>query len=273
MYEVNYNGFTLSNDDNHTVNVHGLSKIDIRLSSDNLTGRNGGNVWATKYGMRDIKIFGDVYANDFDTYFNLRSELQEAFDTLQGDQELTITIGDRTRKITGTVIEFQELDETPGEFAEAPYYIVVRCGDPFFTDTSISTGGPIEPGVEGGTPVPMPIPSPIGSIGESITIVNSGDLASYAVFTITGTITNPRVQNNSTGKYFQLNTTLNAGQILTVERTNQGESVTVDGANYYQYFEGEVFPIAVGTNVITFNGINYIGSTLTLEYSNKYLTF
>jgi hypothetical protein len=119
----------------------------------------------------------------------------------------------------------------------------------------------------------MPIPSPIGSIGESITIVNSGDLASYAVFTITGTITNPRVQNNSTGKYFQLNTTLNAGQILTVERTNQGESVTVDGANYYQYFEGEVFPIAVGTNVITFNGINYIGSTLTLEYSNKYLTF
>jgi len=273
MYTVNYNGVTFTNSSSQTVNVHGLGKIDIRNSSDNLTGRDGGNVWATKYGMRDITIFGMLYADDLDSYLSLRSALQLAFDTSVGEQLLTITLGSKTRTILATVIEFSELDESEGEFAEAPYRVVLRCGSPFFGDETAYTTDYISPGIVGGTPVPMPVPSPIGGIGESLTITNSGDVAIYPIFEILGSITNARVQNNSTGKYFEINTTINSGQTLIAERTNQGELVTVSGVSYYQYFEGEVFELAQGTNNISFNGSSYINAQLRLTYRFLYKTF
>lgn len=273
MYTVTYNGVTFTNNANQTVNVHGLGKIDIRNSSDNLTGRDGGIVWATKYGMRDITVFGMLYADDLDTYLSLRSALQLAFDTSVGEQPLTITLGSKTRTILATVIEFSELDENEGEYAEAPYRVVLRCSSPFFGDENSYTTDYISPGVVGGTPVPMPVPSPIGGVGESLTIINSGDVAIYPTFEITGSITNARVQNNSTGKYFEINTTINAGQILTADRTNKGESIISNGVSYYQYFEGEVFPLIQGTNNISFNGSSYVNATLRLTYRFLYKTF
>lgn len=275
MYILEYNGFTLQNDDNHTINkLNGLSRVDVRVFEDDTTGADGGNIWERRYGMRTIVVGGSIFSDTLEEYFDLREAFTNAFILNPSDYLLKITRPDGgIRYIYAKVVDVPLFQETEGEFAEAVFEVVLRCEDPFFTDGVVSEVE-ISPGIEGGTPVPMPIPSPIGGVGETATIINSGDsdIIHYAEFDILGQITNATVTNQTSGLSFAVNTTILLGETVNLYIQNNDLYVRLGTSNYYTYFAGTFFPIIEGNNVIAFNGSSFdANARLRIRFQNRYL--
>lgn len=276
MYTINYNGFTLENDDNHTINkLEGISRVETRVSSDPLTGGPGGNIWNRQPDMRTIVVGGYVFADDFPTYYAKRNELLSAFSLAAGGAILTITRPDGTSKTAvAKVIDIPVMPESEGEFAEAYYEFLLKCEDPYFL-SSITHTDTCGLAAAGGTPVPSPVASPIGSLaGNTIVIENNGDFAAQATFTLSNSMQTPTVYNQTTLEYFQIAQTLIDGDTVQVYKNNTGEYVLKNGTSIYSSFSGVIFDIAVGQNIIQLGAATYSATAvLTIVWTERFLTF
>lgn len=272
MYIIQFNGFTLQNDTNYSINkLDGISRVPTRVSEDDLTGFDGGNIWARKRGMRTITIGGEIVSDDISDYYDKRDALTDAFSIDAAVEVLTITKSDGTsRSVNAKVIETPQFDETEGEKGMCVYEIVLKCEDPLFYE-SIAVTGTLAPSTPGGTPVPTPVPFPVGGAPSTLTIVNDGDVEGYARFDIQGQIQNPIVTNQSTSESFQITTNILSGETVNVFRDSTGLNVLNGTTNYMSYLDGDLFPLRVGTNTIAFNGSSYDGSALlTVTFYKRY---
>lgn len=274
-YIFNFNSYTLENSDHVNIDqVEGLTRVEIRRSEDYVTGADGGNIWETRKGMRVISIYGSVYANDLPAYYALRKSIQTAFNNDIGLQVLTITRSDGQQvSILAQVVELPEFKEVAGEFAEATFNIVLKCPDPYFVDAT-ETELTLAPGAGGGTSVSSPVPSPVGLIGGSLIIVNDGDVEVTPRFKIDGQITNATPYNSTTGGSFAIENTIQAGEFVQAYMDNQGPFVLFNGvSNWFQFKYGDIWSLAKGSNVITFNGSSFdANALLTISYRLKYLS-
>lgn len=275
MYSFEYNGYTLENNDNVSIDiVEGLSRVPLRISEDTLTGGDGGNIWAEKFDMRQITIEGEIYADDLPTYYALRATISNAFTRDAGLQELVVTRSDGVqRSIFVKVVEVPEFRETAGEFAQARFQIVLKAPDPFWVDSESQTYTAVLP-IGGGGPVANPVPGPIG-IGEGnlITFSNDGDVEAYAEILIDGQVVTPVVNSLTKGQSFRMNETINLGEQVRLTQTTLGFNVTKDSVNDFENFAGTFFKIAVGTNAIRFTAsASSPTALLTIIFRNRYLS-
>lgn len=87
-------------------------------------------------------------------------------------------------------------------------------------------------------------------------ILNAGDLATYPAFTITGPCANPRVTNNTTGEFIQVNVTLSPGDNLTIVYDEEHIAINRNGVSVYgQLATGStLFKLKPGVTTFTFAG-------------------
>lgn len=277
MYQFTYNGLTLQNDANTSINkLEGISRIPLRISEDPLTGGHGGNIWERRFDMRPITIGGFVYADDFATYYIKRNALLTAFSITPTSNNLIVTRPDGVQKsILAKVIDIPVFNESEGEFSSCQFEIVLKGEDPFWqsTITTVQTCGLA---LYGGAPIAITIPMPLSTLtGNTITIVNNGDVAGKVVFKIANSVVNPTVTNTTTGKSFSIQTTLVDGETITVYKDNTGQYVEKsDDGSLYSSFVGTIFDIVPGTNVIAFTAQTYTATaTLEIDFTEKYITF
>lgn len=101
------------------------------------------------------------------------------------------------------------------------------------------------------------------SPGGELIAVNQGDLAAYPIFTVTGDVDLPIITNVTTGQSFQINKTLAAGEIVTVDATTG--IVTPASVRLI----GRPFPLAPGANTIRWrsaSGTYYPAADLRLNW-------
>lgn len=108
----------------------------------------------------------------------------------------------------------------------------------------------------GGMSIPMPIPMDM-SVGGSIQtqLNNAGNISSKPAIVIYGTIDDPTVSNQTTGKSFSLNYTLTSvDERIEIDVVNRTvlyfSSPTATGLNIRQYFSGDWFELEPGNNTI-----------------------
>lgn len=101
------------------------------------------------------------------------------------------------------------------------------------------------------------------SPGGELVANNLGDLAAYPIFTITGDVDAPIITNATTGLSFQVNKTLAAGEMVTIDaRTGV---VTPSSVRLI----GRPFPLAPGANTIRWrsaSGTFYPAALLRLDW-------
>lgn len=264
MYILSYNGFTLQNDTNHTIDqLDGIARVDVRRSEDFLTGGDGGNIWARKYAMRIISIGGVVYAPDWTTYYSKRAEMQNVFNITNTNNIFTITKSDGTQKtIQAKVVDVPDFKEVAGEVITAYYQITMKCENPFFSGVSLVSAS-TTPTLGGGTPVPMPVPTPVGNLPNYASVTNGGDMSVNPTITIKGPVVGPVITNQTTGVSFQLNVSILAGETVTMYYDQTGFYCLNGSINYYQYFTGNYPSVAVGSNLYSFSGTGTDSSSLS----------
>lgn len=275
VFSVTYNGTTISTAQSiFTINrMEGVDGLPIRISEDNLTSLDGGNIWARLYGMRTIAFEGTILTTNNTDYFTAKSTLVNMFSRF-ANSTLSITRWDGVVKtIQAKVVLQPMIVEIMGETNFCNWRVELKCEDPFFSGQN-STSYTLTLATGGGIPIPTPVPLPIqAGVGDTVVVANGGDSEAYGEFVITGPVVNPTLTNITTGKFFQINTTILEGQYVRVKFNQDGLYVKLnDSTTYYQYFLGTFWKFAVGNNTIRYSASSYNTTTNTvITFTNKFI--
>jgi hypothetical protein len=134
--------------------------------------------------------------------------------------------------------------------------------------------------VSGGFTFPKTFPFQFGDYtgGVPTTATNSGDSITTVIVSINGPCANPIVTNSTTGELIQLNITLTAGDVLTVNTKFGSKSVVLidsDGNMSNQMAtldpSSTFWQLAIGDNQIIFSDDTQGGSeSCTVAWFNRY---
>lgn len=271
MYSLKFGTFTL--DDHYIINDLDLTGLPIRISSQPLTGRNGGVIWKRLYDSRSLVIGGSMKGDSADDYQQAWRDLITAFAI--GDEsskvlEITLSNGD-IRYIECKTTSMPSIDENEGEIYTGYFQVVLSAENPFYRGAY--TTSTLQIASASGFPVPAVVPTPLGGIqNNTVNISITGDFGSYPTYIINPAVTNPRVTNQTTGESFQIEMPITvATGPVPISFDNRGIHV---GANdeYNQYFTGTYFRLQNGNNNIVFTGADASGATLEITYANEYLS-
>lgn len=100
--------------------------------------------------------------------------------------------------------------------------------DPLILSADLQTQSGIY-GLWGGISLPVELPTDLAGTVNQITCINSGNFAAKATITITGEIVNPKIYNLTSGRFFKINTTMIAGDILIID--TEAATVELNGVN------------------------------------------
>ncbi len=168
-------------------------------------------------------------------------------------------------------------------FAEKEIFQVgLLCPDPYFYDTS--DGYATNEQVTNNFSFPFSIEEEgmvFGSIenGSGLAIENRGQVEVGALFQLTATsaYASPRITNADTGEYFGVGTTLEAGDVLTIDTTTDGKRVEKTHEGVTQSIAGLIadgsswLVCRPGLNLFTVSGSGDIrGILATVTIRNKY---
>jgi len=279
MFSIEYNGITISNGITEGLNIteaEGLYGLPIRGSELERVDADGGNIYVQRYSMRSIILQIEIITTNADDYFAKVQEIVSAFAKTNETKKLVVRRWDTVStsySIEARVVESPMILEKGGQNNIATARVKLRCPDPFWSDEvsqSYSTGI----GSKGGFPVGGPISRPISrGANNTITIDNIGDTSTFAFMEIDGDVTNPVITNVTTGQSFVLNTSISAGETVTLSKGQEGFRVLKNSDNYMQYFSGTFFKLQQGMNVIVFQATSSDDNALlTVTYGNKYIS-
>lgn len=251
--------------------IKGLEMPTTRLPRYNLPGQSGGFVSNALYGERKIQIKGYVNAPDgkrttlLTNRINLINALLYQYSggspvpltltvTLENGQVLTLSVYPSenmplTMGYTADQVDFEEFMLT----LIAPNYNIA-------SQTAISVNLSLPIG--GGTAIPTPIPINLApSSGGSATINNPGSTPSFPIITLTPTLTNPYIANNTTGAFIQLNFTMGVGtQNVVINCANQTIFQGSTNITGVQSVSSTFWAVQPGNNILSFNAFSGIGS-------------
>lgn len=129
----------------------------------------------------------------------------------------------------------------------------------------------------GAAKYPLKYPIAFGSQQYSVTALanNEGDIPTYpASITVTGPINRPRIANQTTGEYIEIDVNLpTQSDILSIVYDQDSISITANGLSVYnKLLEGStLFKIRDGSNDIVLTGLSVsAGATLTGTFMDAY---
>lgn len=160
--------------------------------------------------------------------------------------------------------------------------VIFRHADPQNydqTSTLVATGAPTFAISGMPFPVPFPVPWAIVVVGTgAVNVTNNGDAPAWPIIEIAGPITNPVVQNSTTGKalYFD-GLALSAGDTLSIYMNPAGRSASVAGVSQFKSIRmsaSEFFSVSpASTESIAISGAaTDENTTMTVSLRSAYIT-
>lgn len=201
--------------------VQGLEYSDIRQNSYDNPGQFGANVSANLYSGRPITLEGWVYGNTITEYEQRRRTFLENFAIERDAFSLPVaktlkfqTMDDLQLEADVHVrkVRFQRKSLLGARFSidlYAPDYLLYDQNLQSQTVSRASGGGAI-----------YPIIYPIiygASTGGSIILVNGGTAETYPIIYLNGPLINPIIQNDTLGRYIELNLTIATGEQVIID--------------------------------------------------------
>lgn len=256
--------------------VSGLGAPSIRISSFDKAGEDGHKVVASFTGERRLGIKGVIEDVDCDELVVLRREMSALLmPTRDSNGELVLKTlrfrddDDSEFRLEGTVVSF----DMPLDGSNSAEYFMDFLGDGASIDSYNSSSQTLEVASLGGAVVPFVLPVILsGGSGGSENIINNGNLSAYPIITLDGSLTNPRIANNTTGEWVQLNISMSLGEQIIIDMENR---TVIQGGVTNQIAtmsDDSVFwRLAPGSNTVTLStGVIGEEGTATVTWYDAY---
>jgi hypothetical protein len=252
---VSLNGFVL-NDPTNPNNIYldepinGLSMAPIRTSQGNYSGRDGGWVGAQFYGPRLISMTGKIFSSSTATIESTRAAFEAAVST--GIITLAITTNAGGSYSVTTYLDALDIpiQRSP---SQAPFQLTLIAPDPTIYDNSAggTSSVAISPILGGGVTWPITWPITWAPSTLPTTITNTGNVLIYPKITLNNVMTNPIIQNNTTGQFIKFNGfTTSAGAVLVIDMLNR--TVLLNGGSVLSFVDvsSQWWGLSPGSNAI-----------------------
>ncbi len=257
--------------------VEGLEMPPIRQTAYAKIGEDGTVVASEFYDGRVVTIPGDVYARTQTEFRTARQDLAYACRVMKDDNGFpephlyTFTV------LTGEeyyFYGFPKLVMNIGTNNHARFLLTIVTTDPFIYRTGQQSSGLFSVEVQGGAiyPVIYPVIYGAGSGGGG-SVNNIGNAPAFPIITITGIVTQPRITNESTGEYVELDvTTTSAVDVIEINMlektiTLNGTSILGDRIN-----DSSWWSLEPGVNAINFETDDSDDTgTVELVWNTSYL--
>lgn len=207
-------------------------------------------------------------------------DLVSAMNPQRGDGKIRVTspIGDQ-REIVCRAASGLEMGERLGDTSGPEVQlaaVVFRAWEPFWQDVSDTVSGPWTVGL---APAPFfpffPLRLTSSEVFAAVDVTNSGDVATWPIWTITGPGSSITLQNLTTGHTLLLNVTLSASESVTIDTSPGIKTVTKsDGSNLYPDLSSTsyLWPLQRGVNAVQISmGGATSATSVTMRRRHKYL--
>ena len=265
---------------NVSKDVNGIADIRNTLYTSSSMGQHGETFISQKINSRDIDIAGVINRKDKDNMLTLRRAMQKILNP-ELNATLTYIYGDFVKVIDVKV------DNAPvfkrGAVLEQ-FTVQLSCPSPFWRDQQETKKDiaswigsfyfpleiPIDEGIQFGYREPSVI----------VDVYNEGDVDTgmRVAFKAIGTVVNPLLLNINTGEFIQVNQTLAAGDVVTVNTEYGSKGATLERggvkSDYFRYIDVDstFMQLRIGDNVFRYNAASGLDQLeVSIYYSPKYL--
>lgn len=210
--------------------IEGLSLPPIRTSSGNYAGRDGGYVGAQFFAARPITLTGRIFSSDVNSLESARTDIQTALHAPSITMKIVTSAG-KSYVIYCKLLDFKM--PINRDLFTAPFKIELLAPDPVIYDDATGTEltASISRIVSGGYSYPVVYPVVYAISSLPATVTNAGTASVKPKITLTGIMTNPVLQNRTTGEQLQLNLTTGVGDVVVIDM--QRLSVLLNGGDIF----------------------------------------
>lgn len=268
-WQMNFNGLTFGAGTVYRIsNVIGLHDLpDVRSSDQPRSRQHGEFAGIDLLGGRDIDVQITVTAKhpDDTTWQALSQALVAGL-----PQELPLTM-QIPGVALGNELQVQARVRRLSLPVDMDYYVGVGRGAVSFhltdprlyssTETSLSVNQAAPDGSGLTFNATFPLTFGGGSSGGQVVATNDGEFAAPWVATLSGPVTNPRLENVTSGEIISFDGTVNSGETLVVSSLNRTVLLNGTASRYSWLEQGSTwFDLAPGNNTIRFAGTSGTGS-------------
>lgn len=231
------NDFVLNDPDNRVYlndQIEGLDYPDIRTSKGMLSGQNGGFIGAQFLEPRAISIIGTIFSSDVTEAKQKRRNIQAALPLHPEVIEVVIEDDDgATYLVYANLISFKmPIERNP---IKSRFKIELEAPDPIIYDNASGSELTVtlQRVVQGGFTWPITWPLVWASASGAVTVNNNGTTFVQPTITLTDTMTNPVLTNETTGQVFEFDDlTTTAGDVVLIDM--RARTVTLNGGSILQ---------------------------------------
>lgn len=236
--------------------ITGFDSPDHRTNTFSRPGRHGATISTQFYDHRLVSITGKVWGSDPTTYHANRRQFINALAIQKDDNGYPVPIQCPFTTLDGESYFVNVYFDKPLFNHELPTSAVFMVngvvGDPFIYGAAQTISPSIMQASGGGYIVPMIVPYiSAPAAGGSIDVFNDGSEDAYPIITLPGTMTNPILQNQTTGKTLSLAYSIASGDTVVIDMDNQ--TITLNNSSSLIATKTEAsdwWTLAPGSNTI-----------------------
>jgi phage-related protein len=257
--DLKLHDITADNDFMLQIPIQGLDSPEYRLDVYSNSGEDGATASSAFYGARLVTLEGRIKGSSVEAYEDNRRAFSRALAINRNAIGVPELIRFTFTTLAGRTYFFDGLPRRP-QFANThidycDFMVSIEVPEPqLYKDGSIDSGNITLPVATG---VTFPVTFPVifgGVLGGSWTTNNEGTLQSLPLLTLTGVLTNPVILNVTTDQIMQINYTLGASDVITIDMKQK--SILLNGTSNIintKSSNSEWWGIQPGVNVISFS--------------------
>lgn len=251
----------------------GLGSPSPRTASDDRPFAHGAVDETRYYGPRIVPVRGEVWGSDFAAFWQAVDDLKGAC-RLSRDGSLKVLKFRRAglsfdERMLVRVASTVDVVPPPGGSTFSEFGFELFAPDPRIYSDTLTTAS-YDPTTTGSGGLGFPLDFPIVFIGDgssTLAAVNDGNIDTPPVFTITGPVVNPIIDNEMTGESITTKSlSLSAGEVMEIDVGARVARLLPGGTSRPDLIDSSLttwFELAPGTNSIRMRGTGMSsGSTL-----------
>lgn len=238
--------------------IDGLGEVGADVNMVSSPYQDGDTYIDTMLSTREISIEGTFRKLTSSALYDDRRHMQRALNPKLG-------VGTLQYEHKGILKQIDAVADGSPAFADKErdkfqkFQVNFICPNPFWHD--LNQVSRALRAYEGKFTLPFTLPFRLGKQGDRTTLVNEGDVPAPVSIDLQGPVTNPRIANETTGEFIQINGAIAADEILHIDTTPGNKRIEVyNGSSFIRSIFGRLafeqgasfWQLEVGNNEVSY---------------------